>query len=190
MIAPHERPVPGPAASFAAELASHLPRLETARLVLRAPRLDDIDAWHEVLQGPAAPWLGGPFTRDQSFAEFATSVGLWLLRGHGLWTVEAKAGQTLGFVLLGFEPGDHEPELGFLFRPEAEGQGYATEAARALLAHAFGTLGWYSVVSYIAPGNARSIRLAERLGARRDPVAEAALGGGTLVYRHKREAAQ
>lgn len=190
MIAPHERPIPGSAAAFANALSAQLPRLETARLVLRAPALTDLEAWHEVLQGPAAPWLGGPFTRDESFAEFATSVGLWLLRGHGLWTVASRKRETLGFILLGFEPGDHEPELGFLFRPDAEGQGYAAEAARAARDHAFGALGWQSVVSYIAPDNARSIRLAERLGARRDPVAEAALGGGTLVYRHKREAAQ
>lgn len=184
MTLAHERPMPGPAASFASTLAAHLPRLETERLILRAPRLDDIDAWHEVLTGPASPWLGGPFTRDESFAEFATSVGLWLLRGHGPWTVETKAGATLGFVLLGFEPGDNEPELGFLFRPEAEGQSYAAEAARAARAHAFGALGWDTVVSYIAPDNARSIRLAQRLGARRDAAAEAAIGDGTQVWRH------
>lgn len=190
MIAPHERPMPGPAAAFASALSAQLPRLETARLVLRAPALTDLDAWHEVLAGPAALWLGGPFTRDESFAEFATSVGLWLLRGHGLWTVDTRRGQTLGFILLGLEPGDHEPELGFLFRPDAEGQGYAAEAARAARDHALGTLGWQSVVSYIAPGNARSIRLAERLGARRDAAAEAALGDGTLVYRHRQETAR
>jgi RimJ/RimL family protein N-acetyltransferase len=166
MTAPHERPIPGPAADFAATLAAELPVIETARLRLRAPCLSDFDAWAEILTGPAGPHLGGPFDRDDAFTEFAAACGLWLLRGHGVLTVEPLAGgQVLGFVLIGFEPGDQEPELGYLFRPMAEGQGYATEAARALRDHAVGPLGLATLVSYIDPENPRSIRLAERLGA-------------------------
>jgi RimJ/RimL family protein N-acetyltransferase len=147
--------------------------------------MDDFEAWAEVLCGPAGSWLDGPFDRDAAFVEFAASVGLWLLRGHGVWTVEASAdGAVLGFVLIGFEPGDAEPELGYLFRPAAEGQGFATEAATAALAHARDTLRLAALVSYVAPGNHRSAALAKRLGARRDPAAEAALGDDTLVFRH------
>ncbi len=72
---------------------------------------------------------------------------------------------------------------------DGEGNGIATEAARACVAHAYDTLGWDTVVSYIDPDNARSIALAERLGAtldtqatpptRKDPDATDA-----LVYRH------
>jgi RimJ/RimL family protein N-acetyltransferase len=169
MTAPHERPVPGPAAYFAAQLCAHLPVIETERLRLRAPRLSDFDAWAEIFTGPAGPHLGGPFGRDDAFTELAATCGLWLLRGHGLWAVEPKTGgEVLGFVLIGFEPGDREPELGYLFRPGAEGQGYATEAALALRDHAFMALGMDRLVSYIDPDNPRSIRVAERLGALRD----------------------
>jgi RimJ/RimL family protein N-acetyltransferase len=167
--APHEIAIPGPAATFAAKLSGMLPEIQTARLRLRAPRLDDFDAWAEILTGPAAPHLGGPFDRDEAFVEFLASCGTWLLRGHGPWTVEPKAGgEVLGFVLLGFEPGDAEPELGYLFRPAAEGRGYATEAVQAARAHAFTALGLTRVVSYIAPENAASARLARRVGARLD----------------------
>lgn len=167
--APHEIALPGPAAHFAATLSGMLPEIETARLRLRAPRLSDFDAWSEILTGPAAPHLGGPFTRDGSFIEFLASCGTWLLRGHGPWTVEPKSGgDVLGFVLLGFEPGDAEPELGYLFRPSAEGQGFATEAVQAARTHAFTALGLDRVVSYIAPENAASARLAHRVGAVRD----------------------
>jgi RimJ/RimL family protein N-acetyltransferase len=167
--APHEIVIPGPAAAFAATLSGMLPEIETARLRLRAPRLDDFDAWAEILTGPAAPHLGGPFDRDEAFIEFLASCGTWLLRGHGPWTVEPKqGGDVLGFVLLGFEPGDAEPELGYLFRPSAEGRGYATEAVQAARAHAFTALGLSRVVSYIAPGNTASARLARRVGARLD----------------------
>jgi RimJ/RimL family protein N-acetyltransferase len=165
---PHETPLPGAAATFAATLSAGLPVIETARLRLRAPRLTDFDAWAEILTGPAAPHLGGPFDRDDAFTEFAATCGLWLLRGHGVWTVETKTGgEPLGFVLIGFEPGDQEPELGYLFRASAEGQGFATEAAAALRDYAFDVLGFKRLVSYIDPQNPRSTRVAERLGASR-----------------------
>jgi RimJ/RimL family protein N-acetyltransferase len=167
--APHEIAIPGPAATFAATLSGMLPEIETARLRLRAPMLSDFDAWAEIFTGPAGPHLGGPFDRDAAFTEFAATCGLWLLRGHGLWTVEPKSGgDVLGFVLIGFEPGDREPELGYLFRPTAEGQGFATEAARGLRDHAFVAMGMDRLVSYIDPENLGSIRVVERLGAIRD----------------------
>lgn len=179
--APHEIAIPGPAATFAATLSGMLPEIETARLRLRAPTLTDFDAWAEIFTGPAGPHLGGPFDRDDAFTEFAATCGLWLLRGHGLWTVERKSGsEPLGFVLIGFEPGDREPELGYLFRPVAEGNGYATEAAQALRDHAFVAMGLDRVVSYIDPANARSIRVVERLGATR-----AADFDGAQVWVHR-----
>jgi RimJ/RimL family protein N-acetyltransferase len=179
--APHEIAIPGPAASFAATLSGMLPEIQTARLRLRAPQLSDFDAWAEILTGPAAPHLGGPFDRDDAFVEFLASCGTWLLRGHGPWTVEPKqGGDVVGFVLLGFEPGDQEPELGYLFRPSAEGQGFASEAVEAARAHAFTALGLSRVVSYIAPENTASVRLARRVGAVQDGLHE-----GSQVWVHR-----
>jgi RimJ/RimL family protein N-acetyltransferase len=180
--APHERPVPGPAARFAAQLAARLPVIDTPRLRLRAPRLEDFDAWAEIFTGPAGQHLGGPFDREAAFTEFAAICGLWLLRGHGVLTVDLRTGgEAIGFVLIGFEPGDQEPELGYLFRPMAERQGFAAEAAAALRDHAFGALGLNRLVSYIDPENARSLRVAERLGAFR-----AADFDGAQVWVHRK----
>jgi RimJ/RimL family protein N-acetyltransferase len=185
MTAPHETPIPGPAAVLAAELAARLPQPVTPRLRLRAPRLGDAGPWADILTGPAGPHLGGPFTRDEAFTEFAATVGLWLLRGHGLWTVEPRdGGAVLGFVLVGFEPGDREPELGMLFLPAAEGRGYAQEAATAAREHAFGAAGLPALVSYIDPANQRSRRLAARLGAVPDGMID-----GAEVWRHRPGAA-
>lgn len=178
MIA-HETPIPGPAADFAATLAARLPVLTTARLRLRAPALADFDAFAEIFCGPEGLHLGGPFDRDEAFGEFAAACGIWLLRGHGLWAVEPKAGGALlGFVLIGFEAGDLEPELGYLFRPAARGQGFAAEAATAARDHAR-ALRLPSLVSYINPANAPSLRLAARLGARPDGMTD-----GSAVWRH------
>ncbi len=179
-MTPHERPIPGPAADFAASLCALIPVLTTARTRLRAPALTDFDLWAEVLCGANTEELGGPFTRDEAFAAFCTAAAMWMLRGHGLWTVQARDGQDiLGFVLLGFEPGDAEPELGYLFRACAQRQGLAQEAASAARDHAFGVLRLPALVSYIAPDNLRSAALAHRLGAHADGMLD-----GSKVWRH------
>ncbi len=171
MTAPHLIPIPGLAADFAARLRGALPVLQTPRTRLRAPALEDAELWCRILSDDAAGHLGGPFDLDAAFTEFAATVGLWLLRGHGVWTVTDHAGARLGFVLVGFEPGDREPELGFLFAAHARGAGLAFEAALAARNWAFGAAGLPGLVSYIAPGNAAPVRLAGRLGARLEGVA-------------------
>lgn len=166
---PHLAPMPGPADAFGAALRAHLPRLETARCILRAPRLEDAPAWLAIMVPDTEGHLGGPHDAAGAFGEFAATVGMWLLRGHGLWTVTDRHDhRVLGFVLIGFEPGDPAPELGWLFLPEARGRGLAAEAAAAARAHALGPLALPELVSCIAPTNTRSRRLAERLGARLD----------------------
>lgn len=185
MSAPHLTPLPGPAADFAARLRAALPALETPRTRLRAPVLEDAPFWCQILAEDTAGHLGGPFDADEAFAEFAATVGLWLLRGHGLWTVTDPDGLVLGFVLIGFEPGDLEPELGFLFCAHARGAGLAYEAALAVRNHALGAMGMPGLVSYVAPGNTASIRLAQRLGARFEgPVAGDDDPEPAQVWRH------
>ena len=180
--APCEQPSRGAAAAIAAGLAGQIPALETPRLRLRAPRIEDFAAYAEIATTARGTHIGGPMTRTAAWLDFAQMVAGWTLRGHGVWSVERRTdGMLLGFVLIGFEPGDLEPELGYLFRAEAEGQGYAHEASAAARDFARDALGWDTVVSYVAPGNSRSIRLAERLGARREPEGL----DGTLVFRHR-----
>lgn len=192
---PHERPSPpGRAADLAAGLARVVPVLETDRLRLRAPTLADFPAWAEIECSPRAVHMGGPYARDDAFMEFAAATGSWLLRGHGPWAIEERAtGEALGFVLLGFEPTDREPELGFFLREGAEGKGYAFEAASAARDWGWAN-GLPSMVSYVDPENARSAALALRLGATRDAEAEAAYAGtpdeGVAVFRHPRPETQ
>lgn len=171
----------GASAALARQLAGAIPELVTDRLCLRAPAIGDFDAWAEIACSARGVHIGGPMSRDDAFVDFAQTVAGWLLRGHGVWSVEPRdGGAVLGFVLLGLEPGDREPELGYLFRAAAEGRGYATEAAAAARDHAFGTLGWSTLVSYIDARNDRSIAVARRLGALPDPHEL----DGSNVYRH------
>lgn len=186
----HELVHPGPPAALAERLAGLVPVIETRRTRLRALRLSDMPAWAEILCSDRARWMDGPLERDDAFVELAASAGGWLLRGFGLWAVEARAGgEVLGFAGVGMEPSDREPELGYFLRAAAEGRGYATEACAAARDWAWAQ-GLPSLVSYVNPGNLRSVAVAERLGARRDPAAEAGFAGtpgeGVAVYRHPR----
>jgi RimJ/RimL family protein N-acetyltransferase len=183
-----ERPAPGAAAEIAADIAARVPAITTSRLLLRAPRICDFEIYARIATTDRGLHIGGPMSRQEAWLDFLQMAAGWLMRGHGLWTVECRAtAEVFGFIPVVHEFGDPEPELGFLFTAEAEGRGYASEAAGAARDFAFERLGWNSVASYIASGNARSIRLAERLGARPDP--RVAIGDGMLAYRHHRREA-
>ncbi len=186
----YEVPPTGVPAELAADLRAGVPEVATGNTRLRAMRLEDFPAWVEILCSDRACWMDGPYERDEAFTEFAASAGSWLLRGHGCWTIaDPESGEALGFVCLNMEPPDHETELGFFLRVVAEGRGLAFEAATAARDWAWAQ-GLPSLVSHVDPANARSAALAERLGARRDPAAEAKFAGtldeGVAVYRHPR----
>ena len=186
----HQTPSVGPCAKRASAMQALIPTLTTDRITLRAPRIEDFPVYADIAMGPRGVHLFDNPTRRDVWLDFAQMVATWLLRGHGLWTLEPKSGgDPVGFVLLGFEDGDHEEELGYFLTDAAEGQGYAAEAAEAARTHAFDTLGWSSVVSTIDHGNDRSAALATRLGAARDAAAEQAHGNKIAVYRHQNEGA-
>ena len=162
-------PPKGPAAQAARNYRAILPRLETARLHLRAPQIEDLPAWTALFTGPDAHLLGGPHTDEEAWEAFCVYTAGWLLHGHGAFAVVRKSDETtLGFVLIGLEWGDEEPELGWFFLPEHRGHGYATEAAAAARSLGLSLYGPGGLVSYIDPDNAASNALAARLGAIRD----------------------
>ena len=165
---------------------TNTPVLETDRLILRAPELRDFDAYAGFYGSSRCGFVGGPMPRDRAWRFFGHHAGHWALRGYGSFFLEPKAGGDALGILLAHQPeGYPEREVGWvMFTDEAEGRGYAREAATAVLAHVFGTLGWATAVSYIDPGNARSIALAERLGARHDPDATPPDEDPVVIYRH------
>ena len=175
----HEIAPAGAARDEAARIAAAVPVLSSARLTLRAPRIEDFPLYAEIVTGARAEGIGGPLSREEAWDDWMRLVGLWLMRGHGLWVMETSEAEVAGFVLLGFEPGDQEPELGWFATEAHEGQGLVTEAALAVLAHARDTLRLPSLVSYIDPQNARSAAVARRLGARLDGQLD-----GAEIWRH------
>lgn len=87
--------------------------------------------------------------------------------GLGYWSILARdrPDDFLGWVLL--IPRDAigpDIEIGWRLIRRAWGKGYATEAARPVVAHAFGTLCLPCIVADIHPRNTASMRVAEKIG--------------------------
>lgn len=165
-----------------------LPTLDTPRLHLRPPTLEDWPAYALFMGSDRATHMGGPFDARGAWGLFCHDVAQWALMGHGALMIEDRAtGQCLGQVAINHGPLFPEPELGWMLYPDAEGRGIAFEAALAMRDWAFATLGIETLVSYIDAENTRSCALAERLGATRDDSA-ARPDPRDLVYRHPKPA--
>ncbi|WP_096784489.1 GNAT family N-acetyltransferase [Rhodobacter sp. CZR27] len=162
------------------------PAIATERLTLRMPAARDWEAVAGYLTSDRARFTGGRLTRELAWRSFGHMVGHWVLRGYGMFFFTRRGSdEALGMAGPWFPEGWPEPELGWtVFSDAGEGQGFAREAAEAARRHAFQNLGWKTAVSYIHPDNARSIALAERLGAVRDAGAAFPGDGPTLVFRH------
>ncbi len=160
------------------------PIIETERLLLREPVLEDWSGFATVMTSERARYMGGPYSLAAAWGVFCHGIALWRLFGlGGLSIVLRDTGQAVGQVEINQGPRFPESELGWQLAAEAEGRGYAFEAAVALRAWVFRNRDLETLVSYIDPENSRSIRLAERLGATRDERA-AKQDPGDLVYRH------
>jgi RimJ/RimL family protein N-acetyltransferase len=142
-----------------------IPRLTTERLVLRAPRADDLDPYAAMTADPEVMRYVGqgvPLDRGGAWRQLATFLGGWVMQGFGQWAVERRAdGAFLGRAGLWFPPGWPEVEVGWALAREHWGRGYATEAAAAAVAWAGPGR---ALVALIHPDNAASIRVARKLG--------------------------
>lgn len=166
-----------------------IPTLTSERLILRAFREKDLDAFATFCADEETMrWLGGTLSREDAWRQMAMMLGHWQLRGYGMWALEERStGTFVGRV--GFHRPEGWPglEIGWMLGRPHWGVGYAQEAARTALAYGFGTLGLEYVISLIHPENARSIKLAETLGehyAGRTRVR----GYDVLIYRLERPA--
>ena len=142
--------------------------LETPRLLLRHFEPEDADALEEVLLDEHNMRFF-PFTFDRARVEAWIAKSRWRYEneGPGLWAMIVKAdGSFAGDCGLTRQEVDGvaETECGYHLARRAQGQGYATEAARACLNYAFDQLGRDRVISLIRAENSPSRRVAERNG--------------------------
>lgn len=163
-----------------------VPVLETERLILRAPQPEDFEAFAAYYASERSRYTGGPQERNLAWRAFCHLTGHWVHRGYGFFVLEERAsGRALGTAGPYFPEGWPEPEIGWtLWLPEAEGKGYAGEAARATRAFAYDALGWNTAISLIVDGNARSAALAQRMGCWLDGTFEHRQFGKSAIWRH------
>ena len=162
-----------------------IPEIETERLRLRLPKASDLKAHAAFRASSRSRGVGGPFDAAASFHHLAGIIGQWQLRGYGRWMVADKeTDQPLGVVGINHPDDWPEAEIGWSLYEAAEGKGIAQEAAEATRNHAYNTLGWTRIVSLIMQDNARSVRLAKRMGCRKDGVFEHPDHGALDIWVH------
>ncbi|MGR3453944.1 GNAT family N-acetyltransferase [Pseudooceanicola sp.] len=166
-----------------------IPVIETARLVLRGPEPGDYPDFKATFASYRSRFMGGPLNPYEAWMLYAAEIGHWRIRGYGMWMIHDRENdRTLGMAG-GWKPAQWpEAEIAWIIWPETAGRGYALEATHAARRHFYDRLGWDGAVSYIDPKNLDSIRLAERLGAKRDPEART-VDGTDVCYRHPSPAA-
>jgi RimJ/RimL family protein N-acetyltransferase len=140
-------------------------RIETERLILRPLTVQDLDDLFELHSQPEVARYTTSFTRAQALERLEANQMEWRTRGHGLLAVtERHSGRFLGRCGLKLWPQFDEVEAGWALRVQEWGHGYATEAARAVVDWGFAALRLAYITAMIVPGNARSHRVAQRLG--------------------------
>jgi RimJ/RimL family protein N-acetyltransferase len=178
-----------------------VPQLESARLVLRPWHVSDVAAYAPIIGDPevmrfmgsgrryrvkrAAAKVVARFSDVEARRAVAKLMRHWERFGYGEWAIEERRGGELigrvGFVHHADWPaGPVKVEIGWTLARRAWGQGFAIEAARVALDHAFGPLGMERVISIAHHHNVRSQRVMERLGMRRQGTAR--WRGGDMVW--------
>jgi RimJ/RimL family protein N-acetyltransferase len=162
--------------------------IRTERLFLRKPTTADVDDPPPFLTDPRVMEFLGGF--DEPPGDVVQLwVDCWEIYPAGKLIIETDAGERIGRVGFNFyDPVGWNrsrlagalPELTWALAHEHWGKGYATEAAAA----ARDWLGREDLISLISPHNARSQRVAERLGARPTKTVELPDGGPHVVWEH------
>lgn len=143
-----------------------LPTFRTTRLTLRQRSLVDTDACMAMDRDPevhrflSLPWSDP--VRHRAFVEARTRGSY--PAGQGYWSILSRDAFVGWILLMPLDTVGPGIEIGWRLRREAWGQGFATEAAAPILGHGLRSLRLKQVISDIAPENASSRRVAEKLG--------------------------
>ena len=142
--------------------------IATERLVLRPFRAEDADDLFEYLSDERTYHYepGEPIDRDQSGRQAADMAA-----SPDFWAIELmESGKVIGQMYFKhIKPEELMTcELGYILNPSYQRQGYASEAASALVTQSLTTGGMHRVVAYCNPENTASWKLLEKVGFRRE----------------------
>ena len=150
-------------------------RIEAERLILRRWRDADRAPYVAMMLDPdVSQWLGGPFDEAEALARIARNEAALEAQGYGRMAMERRSdGAFLGYCglmpIAEALPFDGGFEVGWSLSQAGWGQGYASEAARAVFDDGFRRLGLPQILAFTGTLNHRSQAVAQRLGMRRAP---------------------
>ena len=149
----------------------NLYEVETARLLLRQFREEELDSYHErIFNDPRVMAFlppGRPVPKARTAAWVARCKTHWERYGFGVWAVEERAsGELIGHCGLGALEEIPEVEVLYALAPAHWGKGLATEAARASVRFGFEQAGLSRIIALAFPNNVGSRRVMEHAGLR------------------------
>ena len=148
--------------------------IETERLVLRPPRLADLEETFELWADPVVVKFitGKPSTREEAWGRLHRNAGYWALQGYGpLMAREKASGRFVGELGLNnfgreIDPPTGPLEAGWVLASWCHRKGYASEAMLACLDWARARFAGQRSTCIIDPYNAPSLGVARKCGYR------------------------
>jgi len=158
---------------------------ETDRLALRWLREDDAAFIRNLVNDPS--WIRFIGERNVRSVDEARRylrdgpIAMYARTGFGLYLVEHKeTGTPIGICGLITRDTLEDVDLGFAFLPASWGQGFAAEAAAAVIEYGRAALGLSRIVAIVSQDNVRSERLLGKLGFRFERCVALQPGGESL----------
>ncbi len=143
--------------------AARSPVIETRRLILRAPRADDAQALAVLMNDRRIAENTARIPHPYSLQDAETFIAHVARGDETVFAITLPDGRLIGNCGIGRLRADG-PEIGYAIGVDHWGRGYATEAARALIDHVFGDLGFEELRGGARVSNPASRRVLEKCG--------------------------
>ncbi|NEQ50430.1 MAG: GNAT family N-acetyltransferase [Leptolyngbya sp. SIO3F4] len=142
--------------------------LTTQRLRLAPFQAEETDLFHAINTEPFVRkylWDNAEIDRETAAEVIAKNREHFTTDGYGLWKIyRPDSNEVIGYAGLWYFFDEPQPQLIYALREAYAGQGYATEAARAVVQYAFSELGFDYLLAATDEPHTASQQVAERLG--------------------------
>lgn len=153
--------------------------LDTGRCLIRETTPEDVEEFYRIYSHPSITKYMEDLYPDieeekQYVRDYIDKV--YTFFGFGVWTVvEKESGKVIGRAGLSYREGFEDPELGFIIGVPWQGQGYAKEVCRGVMAYGWKALDFVRIQALVEKENQISLNLCRSLGFHREE--ELCLGG-------------
>lgn len=140
--------------------------LNTARLILRGPSLQDRKPLEAFFASPRSQPYSGPLSAQEVHVALLATVGSWQMHGYGPWHIEERSsGAFVGWVGLVHVLDMPEPNFTWAILPEFQDNEYALEAITAARRHLATVMQRPTPAAFVLQSNTRALALLRKIGA-------------------------